>query len=312
MEVRQLEYVVAVAEEGSFTRAAQRCHVAQSALSQQVARLERELGTKLFERTSRSVRLSEAGATLLPHAITVLDDMANARAALDQLAEIITGRLRIGMTQTANKTLDVVGAIGEFHHRYPAVALATTSGPEYELVEEVQAGHLDVALAALASDSLLPGLTFSPLADPEPLVAVVPATHPLARRRRVRLVELASSEFVEFRARTVLRNLVDGAFIDVGIERRSAFEVGQIADIIEYVGSGLGVAVIPRVFATSEIPGAVAKGQVRVLQLAEPTLSLTIGAHKRVGPDSLLVSTLLDIVRGRPPERGTLRWRSPA
>src|SRR5580658_6538810 len=158
MEVRQLEYVVAVAEEGSFTRAAQRCHVAQSALSQQVARLERELATKLFERTSRSVRLSESGATLLPHARRILEDMANARLALDQLAEIITGRLRIGMTQTANKTLDVVGAIGEFHHRYPAVVLATMSGPEYELVEEVQAGHLDVALAALNPDSIRPGL----------------------------------------------------------------------------------------------------------------------------------------------------------
>jgi DNA-binding transcriptional LysR family regulator len=299
VEVRQIEYVVAVAEEGSFTRAAQRCHVAQSALSQQVARLERELGTKLFERTSRSVRLSEAGTTLLPHAIQILEDMASARAALDQLAQIITGRLRIGMTQTANKTLDVVGAIGEFHHRYPAVALATMSGPEYELVEEVQAGHLDIALAALNPHSIRPGLIFSPLADPEPLVAVVPATHPLARRRRVRLAELASSEFVEFRARTVLRNMVDDAFIDGGIQRRSAFEVGQITDIIDYVGSGLGVAIIPRVFAPHETLGAVSTRQVSVLQLAEPTLSLTIGAHKRVGPESLRVSTLLDIVTRR-------------
>jgi DNA-binding transcriptional LysR family regulator len=299
MEVRQLEYVVAVAEEGSFTRAAQRCHVAQSALSQQVARLERELATKLFERTSRSVRLSESGATLLPHARRILEDMANARLALDQLAEIITGQLRIGMTQTANKTLDVVGAIGEFHHRYPAVVLATMSGPEYELVEEVQAGHLDVALAALNPDSIRPGLVFSPLADPEPLVAVVPANHPLARRRRVRLVELESSEFVEFRARTVLRNMVDDAFNYVGVERRSAFEVGQITDIIDYVASGLGVAVIPRVFATSETPGGISQGGVTVLQLSEPTLSLTIGAHKRVGPESLIVSTLLDIVTRR-------------
>jgi DNA-binding transcriptional LysR family regulator len=299
MEVRQIEYVVAVAEEGSFTRAAQRCHVAQSALSQQVARLERELGTKLFERTSRSVRLTEAGTTLLPHAMRMLADMASARAALDQLAQIITGRLRIGMTQTANKTLDVVGAIGEFHHRYPAVALAAMSGPEYELVEELQAGHLDVALAALNPDSIRPGLIFSPLADPEPLVAVVPVTHPLAQRRRARLAELASSEFVEFRARTVLRNIVDNAFIDGGIQRRSAFEVGQITDIIDYVGNGLGVAVIPRVFAPSGTLGAVTKGRVSVLQLAEPSLSLTVGAHKRVGPESLLVSTLLDIVTRR-------------
>src|SRR5580692_4384461 len=113
MDVRQLEYVVAIAEERNFTRAAQRCHVAQSALSHQVARLETELGTKLFERTTRSVRLSEAGQTLLPHALRVVRDLDDARAALDGLAGIVRGRLRIGMSQTASRALDLITLIGE-------------------------------------------------------------------------------------------------------------------------------------------------------------------------------------------------------
>ena len=135
MDVRQLEYVVAVAEEGSFTRAARRCHVAESALSHQVARLETELGTKLFERTSRSVRISEAGRTLLPHAVQVLRDMADARAALDGLAGIIRGRLRIGMTQTASRTLDLISLIGEVHRQHPEITLTTATGPGSELIQ---------------------------------------------------------------------------------------------------------------------------------------------------------------------------------
>src|SRR5580698_5836027 len=140
MDVRQLEYVVAVAQEGSFTRAAQRCHVAQSALSHQVARLEAELGTRLFERTSRSVRVSEAGRTLLPHAVRVLRDMADARAALDGLDRIIRGRLRVGLTQTASRTLDLIALIGEVHRRYPEIVLTTATGPGDELVQAVREG----------------------------------------------------------------------------------------------------------------------------------------------------------------------------
>lgn len=97
MDARQLEYVVAVAEELNFTRAAARCHVAQSALSHQIARLEREQGVTLFERTSRSVRLAPAGALLLPRARAVLAEIESARAELAELAGVVTGRLRIGM-----------------------------------------------------------------------------------------------------------------------------------------------------------------------------------------------------------------------
>src|ERR1700689_1894666 len=98
MDVRQLEYVVAIADEQNFTRAAARCHVAQSALSHQVARLQAEFGVRTFDRTSRSVRLTEAGQTFLPYARQILDDYASARATLDQLAGITRGRLRIGLT----------------------------------------------------------------------------------------------------------------------------------------------------------------------------------------------------------------------
>src|SRR5580700_8254669 len=123
MDTRQMEYIVAIAEEGSFTKAAARHHIAQSALSHQVARLEAELGVRIFERTSRSVRLSDAGQVLLPYARQILQDIANARAALDELAGVMRGILRLGMTQTAGRTLDVIAVIGKFHRRYPDIQL---------------------------------------------------------------------------------------------------------------------------------------------------------------------------------------------
>ncbi len=296
MDVRQLEYVVAVAEEGSFTRAARRCHVAQSALSHQVARLEAELGTKLFERTSRSVRISEAGRTLLPHAVHVLRDMADARAALDGLAGIIRGRLRIGMTQTASRTLDLIAVIGEVHRRHPEVALATATGPGDELIHAVREGQLDIALASLAASGPPPEITFSPLVDPEPLVAVVPLSHPLARRSRVRLSELAGGGFVEFRSGDTLRELVDATFAEAGIERVVNFEVGQIADMVQYVGNGLGIAIVPRAFTRPGPAGAVPGALVHVLQLVDPALRLTIGAYRRAGRDGAITNAFLDLV----------------
>jgi DNA-binding transcriptional LysR family regulator len=308
MDIRQLEYVVAVAEEGSFTRAARRCHVAQSALSHQVARLERELGTRLFDRTSRSVHLSEAGSTLLPHALRVLADMSDARAALTRFAAVVAGRLRIGMTQSASQTLDLVPAIGEYHQRYPGVSLASVSGPEPELIDAVAKGRLDVALAALPPDGNRSGLEFTPLVESEPLVGVVPADHPLVRRRRVRLEELAGNAFVEFRAGTTLRAHIDRAFTEASIERNSGFEVGQIRDIVEYVRSGLGVAIVPLAFALPTVSDSVPAGEVHVLQITDPTLGVTIGAYRRSGPGTAIESTFLELVAHR---RRTTSGRRP-
>jgi DNA-binding transcriptional LysR family regulator len=296
MDIRQLEYFVSIAEEGTFTRAAQRCHVAQSALSHQVARLETELGTRLFVRTSRSVRLSEAGETLLPHARRVLRDMVDARAALDGLAGIVRGRLRVGMTQTANRALDLITVIGEIHRRYPKVTLATATGPGPDLIDAVQNGHLDIALAALTSVGPPPEVTFSQLIDSEPLVAVVPANHPLSRRKRVRIADLANYGFVEFRAGTSLRDMVDNAFAHAGIERTSNFEVGQITDMVHYVGNGLGIAIVPSVFSGAGSTVIRSPKQVKVLQLVDPSLSLTIGAYRRAEQLSSIIDVFLGLL----------------
>jgi DNA-binding transcriptional LysR family regulator len=282
MDVRQLEYVVAIAEEGSFTRAAQRCHIVQSALSHQVARLESELGVKLFERTSRSVRLADAGLLLLPYARQVLGDMAEARNAIDALAGITRGRLRVGMTQTAGRALNLIALIGDFHRQYPEIELSTVSGPGGELIDAVRDGQLDVAVAALRSQGVPEGIIFQMAIEVEPLVAVVHAGHRLAARKRVNLEELAGAgPFVEFLANTTLRERVDAAFAAAGTHRDSSFEVGQITDMVRYAASGLGTAIVPRVFTEPEDDRADPDVGFRVLKIVAPGLELRIGAFRR-------------------------------
>jgi DNA-binding transcriptional LysR family regulator len=297
MDARQMEYIVAVEEEGSFTKAAARHHIAQSALSHQVARLEAELGVRIFDRTSRSVRLSGAGQVLLPYARQILQDIANARGALDELAGVMRGSLRIGMTQTAGRALGLVAIIGKFHGRYPDIELTTMTGPGGELIENVRNGRLDIALAALPAEEISGDLTFDPVGDPEALVAVVPADHQLVTRKRVRLEELAKEgSFVEFRPGTALREQVDAAFVAAGVRRRSGFEVGQIADMVQYAANGLGTAIVPRAFTGQRSDGLDPVRPFHVLELTGSALSLTIGVFKKAGRDSASTGAFLTMV----------------
>jgi DNA-binding transcriptional LysR family regulator len=299
MDVRQLEYVVAIAEEGSFTRAAQRCHIVQSALSHQVARLESELGVKLFERTSRSVRLADAGLLILPYARQVLGDMAEARNAVDALSGITRGRLRIGMTQTAGRALDLIALIGDFHRQYPEIELSTLSGPGGELIEAVHDGQLDVAVAAMRPQGVPDGIVFHMTIESEPLVAVVAAAHRLAARKRVNLQDLASAgPFVEFLTGTTLRDQVDAAFAAVGARRESSFEVGQIADMVRYAASGLGTAIVPRVFTGPEGDRGYPTTAFRVLRIVAPGLELRIGAFRRKDRSPAAVGAFLALLPG--------------
>src|SRR5689334_20334903 len=208
MDARQLEYFVAVAEELSFTRAAARCHVVQSALSYQVARLEREQGVTLLERTSRSVRLAPAGEVLLPRARAVLAELAAAEAELAELAGVITGRLRLGMIGSTGQAAPVVErALATFHHRHPGVEIVITDTGSRHMAEEVRAGDLDVAFVGLFADQVPADLVHRVLAD-EPLVAVAPSdTHP--GTYLADLVDLAAAlSFVEMRAESGLRQQV--------------------------------------------------------------------------------------------------------
>src|ERR1700730_9139976 len=149
MELHQLEYFVAVAEEASFTRAASRVHVAQPGVSAQVRRLEAELGQQLLDRSGRSVRLTEVGAAVLPFARAALDAVTNARLAVDQLAGLVRGRVATAMISgCALATLPEL--LAEFHNLYPGVSVALSEDASDRLIELLRDGRLDLALIGTA------------------------------------------------------------------------------------------------------------------------------------------------------------------
>jgi DNA-binding transcriptional LysR family regulator len=275
---RQLEYVVAIAETGTFTAAAQRCHVAQSALSHQISSLEGHLRARLFERSSRSVRLTEAGQSLLPVARRVLGEMAGIRDELRAIDPVVRGPLRIGATQTAVRVLDLPRILVDFDQEYPEVGVSVALRPGFELISGLRSAELDVALAALDGPVLPPEVRFVPFGPPEPLVAVLACDHPLAGRDRVRLRELAAaSRFIDFQPRTALQNKIQAMAGAAGADRRVMCELGTITEMVRMAATGAAVAIVPRTF-TEDLKGQPGQPDgIRVLRLAEPDACLTLG-----------------------------------
>jgi DNA-binding transcriptional LysR family regulator len=243
VELQQMRYVVAVAETNNFTRAAQRCLVVQSALSHQIARLEHELGARLFERTSRRVRLTAAGAAFLPVARQCLD--AAERAAAEVAATIgeVRGHLALG-TIPSVAAVDVPVVVKEFHQRHPKVRVSVDVGASNELTEQVRQGQLEVAFLGIPDTARPHGVVARELAT-ERLVAVVSPDHHLAGEDSIDLRSLSEEVFVDLPAKTAGRAQSDLAFTAVGLTRQVAFEVTNADYLARLVAAGLGVAMLP-------------------------------------------------------------------
>ncbi|MDV7218567.1 LysR family transcriptional regulator [Streptomyces prunicolor] len=246
MDLRHLKYFLAVAETRNFTQAAASCYVAQSALSQQIARLEKDVGAQLFSRTSRSVRLTAAGELLEPLARRILADVDTAKAALDALSGLRRGRLRLGLVQTRASSVDLVEVMADYHARYPGIDFHVTNAPSAEMAAAVLAGDLDIAIVGLSPRQIPDGLDHQVLAA-DPLVLIVPADHALADREAVDLADLPEShQLIQFTRGSGLRRQVEAAFARAGVEPGQHFQVGQIQDMIRLAARGIGVTVVPR------------------------------------------------------------------
>jgi DNA-binding transcriptional LysR family regulator len=299
MEVRQLEYVVAIAETKSFTKAAERCHTAQSALSHQIARLETQLGAKIFERTSRSVALTDVGLALLPYARRILNDVADAHCEITELHGAVRGRLRMGMTQTAVRSLDLVAMLGQYSRERPEIELSLMSGPTAELFDNVLHGQLDLAITDLSVEGCLEGLTFHPLIQAERLVAVVPFDHPLASRKRVTVPKLVEvGKFIDFRENTGLRNRVDAMCRVAGVTRKVAFELGEIREMVKFAANGLGATIVPRSFTVGADCSFIEELEASVIEVQHPYATFSIGvfidAHRSSATVRSFLQTLDD------------------
>lgn len=247
-----MRYVVAVAETGGFTRAAERCRVVQSALSHQIARLEKELGARLFDRTSRSVRLTAAGEAFLPVARQTLQSAERARAEVAAATGEVRGRLAVGAISTVG-AVDLARELGDFHARYPQVQISLLMDMTEPLVEKVREGALDVAFIGMVPTARTTGVREKELARGE-LVAVVPPDHPLAGREWTTLARVARENFVDYMAGSAARRQRDDAFRAAGLDSEVAFEVTSVELLAQLVRSGLGIGMVPQPTA-SGLPG---------------------------------------------------------
>lgn len=292
MELRQLEYFVTVAEEASFTKAAARVHVAQPGISAQVRQFERELGQPLFDRSGRTVRLTEAGAAVLPYARAALDAAANCRLVVDEFTDLLRGRVSIGTVISPASTAEVnlADLLADFHGDHPGVEIALSEGPSDDLLDAVAAGRLDLALAGLGGGPPL-GIAFHVVAD-EPLIAAVGLDDPLARRRTIKLAELASRPLISLPARSGMRTVIDAGFTAIGRQPRVAFEASDKAVLAELAHRGLGVAILP---GAAIWPGS---PPLHTLAITHPQLRVQLAlAWRAEGPTSPATTALIDLAR---------------
>ena len=242
MELRQLEYFVAVAEECHFTRAAQRMHVAQSGLSASIRSLERELGAALFLRSTRQVELTEAGRALLVEARRALTNVAAAKDAVAAVQGLLRGRLAIGAIQCLC-TVDLPGVLARFSRQHPGVDIQLRHDSSGALVEQVRAGRLDIAFVT-RPPRVPDEVAIQPL-DTVPMMLACGPDHPFAARDSVDLAELEGQPFVDYHPDWGTRDTVDRLLAANCVDRHVALEVNDVHSLLDLVGNGLGVAILP-------------------------------------------------------------------
>ncbi|WP_405615870.1 LysR family transcriptional regulator [Streptomyces sp. NBC_00076] len=248
MELRQLEYFVAVAEEQNFTRAAERVHISQSGVSAQIRQLERELGAELFDRSTRTATLTVAGKAALEPARAALAAAGAVGQAVGQVTGLIRGRLTVGMVTGCTLT-PLFDALAAFHRAHPGVEISLLEDNSDRLVEGVRAGAVDLALVgtATATPDGLDALTIIS----ERLVAAVPAGHPLANKRRVTLRDLAAHPIVCMPPGTGLRTVFDRACAAQNIQPAIALQASAADAIADLAARGLGIAILSDSMAES-------------------------------------------------------------
>ena len=250
MELRQLTYLEAVVRHSHFSRAADELHVAQSALSHQIAQLERELGVRLLDRTTRSVRPTEAGELVAVRARAVLAEVGAIRSDIDSLAGLVHGRLAVGALLFGGR-LDIPALIADFAGRHPGIELQLREGTAGRMAAMLRDGTLDLAFA-LDPPNRPPELEAMPLTREELAIVTAPG-HRLMNRRAVAIDALATEQLTMFEPGSSTRERIDEAFAQAGITPRIALEVNDLALTRQLVSRGLGVAILPRTFA--DLPG---------------------------------------------------------
>jgi LysR family hydrogen peroxide-inducible transcriptional activator len=241
MEVHQLRYFCAVAETGNFTRAAEREQVAQPSLSQQIMKLEEELGVRLFDRLGRAVRLTDVGQVFLKRARTVLGELRAAREEVAERQSTVAGPISVGVIPTIAPYF-LPSRLALFSRKYPQVAITVVEDVTVRLMDRLRAGLIDIAVIALPIRGT--DVESSALRT-ERLYAILPREHHLARKRNLQLKELREEPFLLLRDDHCFRETAIEICKRARILPQVVFESGQFSSIVGMVGAGLGISIVP-------------------------------------------------------------------
>src|SRR5262245_59919084 len=299
MELRQLRYVVAVAEEQNFTRAAARAHVAQPAIRQQIAQIARELGPALFQRSPRDIARTPAGASFLPSARAALAAATAGSDAVRTLRGELAGELAVGSIPSPTDWL--VRQLGAYARQHPGVRVTLRAGDPEALADGVAAGSLDVAAVGVMGGRLpagpagkrLPAGLASQTIATEPLVVAVPPDHPLAGAAVVALSDLQDEPLATLSPGTGLRAVLETGCAEAGFEPRVAIDANDLGVLADLVAQGLGVALMPTTTARH------AGSRVAVLRLQRPRLERRTDLVWRRQGQSLPARAFLALVQAQ-------------
>jgi LysR family transcriptional regulator, hydrogen peroxide-inducible genes activator len=269
MELQYLKYFCAVADKGSFTRAAQQAHVSQPTLSHQIRKLETELGVRLLDRLGRTVQLTELGRIFLPRAQAILRDLEAARSDVVDRKTAVSGPLSVGVIPTIAPYF-LPSVLAAFSRKYPETRVTVAEEITPLLLERLRKGTMDVAILALPLRHRGGDFRTSTLLQ-ERLYAVLPAHHALARHDAVSLDELQDDSFLLLRDGHCFRETAVAACKRANVSPKISFESGQFSSILSMVSAGLGVSIVPAM-AVEKRPGC------RYVPLADEQAARTIGA----------------------------------
>jgi len=272
MELHQLRYFCAVAETGSFSRAAEQSHVAQPSLSQQIIKLEEELGARLFDRLGRSVRLTELGKIFLPRARAVLRELEAAKGDVVERKDFVGGPVTVGVIPTVGPYF-LPRVLTSFSRKFPQVRFTVVEEITPVLLDRLRAGAIDVAILALP----IRGHEFEtkPLLT-ERLFAALPKNHRLAKRTALSLRDLRSEPFLLLRDGHCFRDTAVAACDRARLHPQVIFESGQFSSLLSMVGAGMGVSIVPEMAVER-------KSQCRYVHIAVEQATRTIGTVVRRG-----------------------------
>ena len=287
MELHQLRYVVAVAEEGSFTAAAQRELVAQPAVSAAVRSLEQELGVQLFRRGRSGAQPTEAGVAVLAHARAALAAVAAARDVADEVTGLLRGRVVVGMVVGCTSTV-LADLLADFSTAHPAVEVVLVEGSGADLLASLSTGRLDLAWVGRAQPP--PSGVETVVLHEEEQVAVVPVAGP-PRGRSLAVADLASHRLVALPPGTGGRTALDAACAAAGVAPVVACEATGLEMVCLLAERGLGTGVVPASVA------AAAADRLRALWLDPPVTSRIELAWRTGGPSSPASAALLAVAR---------------